>query len=917
MKERLLNGEQWSVKGYWPWVPLKVSSMEIGQELLGVTDWLPATVPGGVHADLLRAGLIEDPWFGLNSWKCEWVENRWWVYRAAFASPQTGSGRTELVFKGLDYEAQVYVDGKLLGEHVGMYHEAVFDITEAVRTQERVEVTVMFKHAPDEMAQIGRTSQTYTQKSRFNYKWDFSTRLVNIGIWDDVLLRMHEAWSLEDVSVTTDADAEAGTGVIAVSASALAAGVATGGASGNAGGGSEGERVPGRERNAGDERMPSAGSRALVLRVDVTDPSGNAVAMAETPLGADGGGGGGRGSLRIPIEQAKLWQPNGYGAQPLYTVRLTLLAGGAVMDERVVRTGVRSLSYALNEDSPAEALPYTFVVNGKRIYIRGVNMTPLDHLYGNVTPEQYEYYVLMMKRAGVNMVRIWGGGIIEKERFYDLCDRHGILVWQEFIQSSSGIDNEPSKRPEFLELIAQTAVSALKAKRNHVSLTVWSGGNELMSEPNVPSTYADENLAMLQALVAAHDPQRLFLPTSASGPVQYITPEQGVSHDVHGHWKYQGNPGHYELYSDVDNLFHSEFGVDGVSAVKSLRKFLPAAELRPVSMADSLVWRHHGEWWDTYDRDLELFGEGGLDDIGTFSRASQWIQAEGLRYVLEANRRRAFRNSGSIIWQLNEPYPNASSTSLVDYYGESKMAYYWTRRAFSPAFASAEYRRLNFRTGESFEARLFAGAHEAAEGLTLRSRLFAADGSLLHEQSDAVSVDGDHAAHAGDVSVLVTEAFGELFLLRLELCGADGAVLHANDYFFSTRERDIYAPALAMGAGVGLTMAALGDWKPADMGTETDVRDRKPTDMDAGERWLEAVTRSYRLANESGEIAMHVHAEETTNGWWLEADDLYFTLLPGESREVAVTCWRKRAGGFLAEDRAAGEMLPELAFRGF
>lgn len=872
MKERLLNGEQWSVKGYWPWVPLKVSSMEIGQELLGVTDWLPATVPGGVHADLLRAGLIEDPWLGLNSWKCEWVENRWWVYRAAFASPQTGSGRTELVFKGLDYEAQVYLDGKLLGEHVGMYHEAVFDITEAARTQERLEVTVMFKHAPDEMSQIGRTSQTFTQKSRFNYKWDFSTRLVNIGIWDDVLLRMHEAWSLDDVSVATDADAEAGTGVIAFSASAFAV-------------------------------SAEAEAEALVLRVDVTDPSGNAVAVGEAPIGEDGETGG-AGALRIPIEQAMLWQPNGYGAQPLYTVRLTLLADGAVMDERVVRTGVRSLSYALNEDSPAEALPYTFVVNGKRIYIRGVNMTPLDHLYGNVTPEQYEYYVLLMKRAGVNMVRVWGGGIIEKELFYDLCDRYGILVWQEFIQSSSGIDNEPSKRPEFLELIEQTAVSALKTRRNHVSLTVWSGGNELMSEPNVPSTYADDNLAMLRALVAAHDPQRLFLPTSASGPVQYITLEQGVSHDVHGHWKYQGNPGHYELYSDVDNLFHSEFGVDGVSAVKSLRKFLPAAELRPVSMADSLVWRHHGEWWDTYDRDLELFGEGGLADIGTFSRASQWIQAEGLRYVLEANRRRAFRNSGSIIWQLNEPYPNASSTSLVDYYGESKMAYYWTRRAFSPAFASAEYRRLNFRTGESFEARLFAGAHEAAEGLTLRSRLFAADGSLLHEQSDAVSVDGDHAAHAGDVSVLVTEAFGALFLLRLELRGAEGAVLHVSDYFFSTRERDIYAPALTMGDGASLTAAALGDWAAADRG------------VGEGER-LEAVTRSYRLANESGEIALHVHAEETTNGWWLAADDLYFTLLPGESREIAVTCWRKRAGGFLAEDRAAGEMLPELAFRGF
>ncbi|MFD2328657.1 glycoside hydrolase family 2 TIM barrel-domain containing protein [Cohnella sp. GCM10020058] len=900
MKEWLLNGESWEVKGYWPWVPLKVSSMEIGQELLGVTDWMPAMVPGGVHADLLRAGLIEDPWYGLNSWKCEWVENRWWVYRASVACPKPGSGRTELVFKGLDYEVQVFVDGKLLGEHEGMYHEAVFDVTEAARAQERMEVTVMFKHAPDEMSQIGLTSRTHTQKSRFNYKWDFSTRLVNIGIWDDVLLRVHEAWTLDDVSVTTEAVPNAGTGEIFVSAAVrcfkirdAAAGDRERGAEGDAGGANEG------------------GAHALTLRIDVTDPDGVIVAHSESPIGTEGK----TGELRIPIAQARLWQPNGYGEQPLYGMRLTLLAGGDVMDTRELKTGIRSLSYAQNEESPAEALPYTFVVNGKRIYVRGVNMTPLDHLYGNVTPEQYEYYVLLMKRAGVNMVRVWGGGVIEKEYFYELCDRHGLLVWQEFVQSSSGIDNIPSKRPEFLELIALTAVSALKAKRNHVSLTVWSGGNELMSAPNVPSTYEDANLAMLKKLVEAHDPRRLFLPTSASGPVQYITPEKGVSHDVHGHWKYQGNPGHYELYADVDNLFHSEFGVDGVSAVKSLKKFLPASELRPVSMNDSLVWRHHGEWWDTYDRDIELFGPEVGSEIGLFSRASQWIQAEGLRFVLEANRRRQFKNSGSVIWQLNEPYPNASSTSLVDYYGESKMAYYWTRRAFSPYFASAEYKRLNFRTGETFEAKLFAGAHAATEGLTVRSRLLGMDGGLLHEQSDAVSVDGEHTAHAGDLHALVTEAFGTLFLLRLELLDPAGEVLHANDYFFSTLEREVYAPALVVGDEVRLKETALGDWAADEAAAVGETSTEKANDTSGR---LEAVKRRFKLANEGDHAALHVHVEETTNGWWMAADDLYFTLLPGESCEVTVTCWRKRAGGFLAGDvGAAADALPELVFRSF
>src|SRR5690606_3855820 len=143
----------------------------------------------------------------------------------------------------------------------------------------------------------------------------------------------------------------------------------------------------------------------------------------------------------------------------------------------------------------------------------------------------------------------------------------------------------------------------------------------------------DENLKMLGELVALHDPQRLFLPTSASGPVEHITRKKGVSHDVHGWWKYEGNPGHYELYGEADNLFHSEFGVDGANAVKSLRKFLSEPYLEPVSMKESLVWRHHGEWWDTYEREERMFG-GPPRDLHSFVASSQWMQAEGLRFIL-------------------------------------------------------------------------------------------------------------------------------------------------------------------------------------------------------------------------------------------------------------------------------------------
>ena len=201
-----LSGFSWEVKGFWPYVPIKEKSMEAGQTLAGVTNWLPARVPGGVHADLFCAGLIEDPYFGKNSLCCEWVENRWWVYRTRFPRILYGCDlkerRVRLCFLGLDYEAEVFLNDVSCGTHKGMYDSFEIDITDLL--QEDNKLVVVFKGVPQEMGQIGYTSRTSTQKSRFNYKWDFSTRLVNIGFWKDVVLSTVEDAAVYDLHIDTD-----------------------------------------------------------------------------------------------------------------------------------------------------------------------------------------------------------------------------------------------------------------------------------------------------------------------------------------------------------------------------------------------------------------------------------------------------------------------------------------------------------------------------------------------------------------------------------------------------------------------------------------------------------------------------------------------------------------------------------------
>ncbi|WP_139991318.1 glycoside hydrolase family 2 protein [Paenibacillus paridis] len=868
MHEIRLESLNWKVKGFWPWVPIKGTSMELGQELMGVTDWLPATVPGGVHYDLYRAGLITHPYTDLNSTHCEWVENRWWMYKTTIERPNDRGERVELVFKGLDYEAAIYANQVLLGEHKGMFHEAVYDMTELLKQNERVELSVLLRHAPDEMAQIGKTSETFTQKSRFNYKWDFSTRLVNIGIWDEVVLRVQQAHSLGEVYLHTDIEglnsgsAKEAVGIIGLKASVLERAAAEG----------EGEH--------------------LLVSVSCFDPEGRLVASQSASRLE-----GGQAEVELRIGEPELWYPNGYGSQPLYQVKVVLhTADGTEYDEKTYKTGLRKLSYAQNDESPDDALPYTVVINNKRIYIRGVNMTPLDHLYGNVTDEQYGWMVRLMRQGNMNMVRIWGGGVIEKTAFYELCDANGIMVWQEFIQSSSGVDNIPSKRPEFLALLEQTARAALADRRNHVSLTVWSGGNELMSAPNKPSNDSDENLAMLKELVRQLDPHRLFLPTSASGPVEYITDEKGLGHDVHGHWKYMNNPEHYRLYGENDNLFHSEFGVDGVSRVKSLRKFLSETHRTPVSMQDSMVWRHHGEWWDTLSRDEALFGT--MENLAIFSESSQWVQAEGLRFILEANRRRKFRNSGSIIWQLNEPWPNVSCTNLIDYFGETKMAYYWAKQAFAPVHVSLDYRKLNAVAGEAVQSDIYVHAHQAGLSVEVTAQVLDSTGAV-HHQAELIGVTAeDTALCVGQLKFSAPSTANGLLFIRLTYRSELGSG-QSHPYVFSASEGPLYQAALSLNQAK-LAVDLLQEWQPS-----------------AQEGMLE---NEASITNTGEEVALHVHLEEQTNGFWLESDDQYFTLFPGETRKVAIRCLEKAGGGFLKEDTAVGAssaVRPVLLLRSF
>lgn len=709
---------KWKVAAFWPYTPLLGDSVELGQHLKNVTPWINAAVPGSIYADLINAKMIDDPYFEQNSLKCEWVSNRWWAYKTTFEYEETiaDDEQVELVFEGIDYKAHIYVNNKNVAVHEGMFIPVILNITGQLKKDKKCSVRVLFENSPDEMSQIGYTSKTKILKSRFNYKWDFCTRLVNVGLYSKVYLRKIKKLVLRDYHFKAYKPLEQSNTSVEFNIEAIV---------------------------------------NCKAKINIELQNGSEIYTASSEL-LEISVGMNKVNIDVNIQNIKLWYPNGLGEQPLYDLKAFAETETEKIDVLTARVGFCQKEFVKNENSSEDSLNYTFVINGRKTYIKGVNLTPLDLMYGCVDYKRYDKLLKQLRDANVNLVRVWGGGVIETEAFYSLCDQYGIMVWQEFIQSSSGIENVPSKNENFLKELSAAAENAVKIKRNNVSLAVWSGGNELTDEAGIPSTFDDENIKMLKTIVEKYDNGRYMLPTSASGPLSFTNcDEPSRNHDVHGPWKFLGEEEHYQFYNNIDSLFNSEFGCDGVSSIETIKEIMSKENQYAANMNDNYDWRHHGEWWDTYFRDSEIFGE--ISDLTEFYKLSQFIQAEALRYAIEANRRRAFENSGSIIWQGNEPYPNVSCTSLIDYFLRPKLALFTVKNAFCAVQATLKYDSFILNKNSELTAEVFI-SNDFEEGTINVSCLLIDDkGQTVHNDEFNGSAGFGKAVFAGRIAFIPAE----------------------------------------------------------------------------------------------------------------------------------------------------------------
>ncbi len=680
--------------------------------------WLPAEVPGHVHLDLERAGIIPNPFERMNERGVQWVDERAWAYQATFEvdAADLAGARHVLRFEGLDTFATVLLSGHEVGRFENMFVPHEIDVTDTLQAgantlEVRFEAAhrigaerrEQYAHLGDSvMGSLGFTPRSPIRKAQYMWGWDWGPCLRGCGIWQPVsLVRIPEA-RLLDWSWRSSFDAD---GSCTVTVRAEAEGSADG------------------------------------VRVGL---AGQAVTG---PVGSD---------LVVRIAEPQRWWPAGSGDQHLYDLEVELVADGTVVDRIDHRVGLREVELVQEPDDAGSS--FGFRVNGVPLYAKGANWIPDDSFPARVTREQLRHQLAMAVECNMNMLRIWGGGLYESTDFYDTCDELGLLVWQDFPFACALYPEDD----EFVGAVEVEARAAVRRVRNHTSLALWCGNNENQwlrymgaygQVPMLGERLYDE---VLPAVVADEDPDTPYWPGSPWGTEE--DPSGDGTGDCH-YWNVWHGEGDWVHYRKCTARFVSEFGFAGPPDLLTLEECLDPADLG----VDTPGMRWHDKTGKGYDTYLGFIGlhypaPATLPDLVYYGQLNQ---ADAMRFGIEHFRRLRPHNMGTLVWQLNDCWP-VQSWAWIDHRFRPKAAWFAAKRFYAPLLLSL------WRDGDSLRAHLVNDSVEGRDG-TLVVRAVDHDGTVLWStKADAAVGPG------GSVEVLAVDLPADV------LAASHHAVVHAS-----------------------------------------------------------------------------------------------------------------------------------------
>ncbi|MBK8497952.1 MAG: hypothetical protein IPL52_03835 [Flavobacteriales bacterium] len=619
---------------------------------VGKEQWYSAEVPGVVQSDLMRHGLIPDIYKGSNIDSVQWIENEDWIYKRTIVATDTllKHEHLDLVFKGLDTFAEVYLNDSLLGKADNMFRTWEWPIKSLLRLGSN-ELKVIFRSPIKEGAKLRDAYgiqlphdndpsgvSPYIRKAAYQFGWDFCPRLVTSGIWQRVEL----------------------------------------------GGGAR----------RGSMRLSCTRSPRLELYLAIT-PIADWTGVERVHFMLDGktfhrmrlvpSGRWGMAAFSGEVKLPDLWWPLGEGDRPLHTFTVELISPkGEVVHRIEKRTGFRSMELVRSKDELGAS--FTFRINGRDIFMRGCNVVP-PSMVPCAGDSAWVTLVSTMQRAQMNMARIWAGGVYPPEAFFDACDTAGILVWQDF-----AVANLLPAEVEFLNGLWMEEASASNRIMHHPSLAVVCTDNELevaWRNWGWQERYGLHGQDSVRVARGYEETQRLLarpvegrnIPYTRTSPLSNWGSAAGLrSGDLH-YWGVWHGDSTFSSFKNNVGRFVSEYGFQSYPDSALLAKYIDPKELYLGSPAMKRLQRSYKTdrpIWEAMEREL---GEKPTT-LGGFIEGSQRAQALAYQMAIEAHMSAQPHCMGTLLWQLNDCWPGPS-WSIIDFEGKPKPAYHIVKRLYT------------------------------------------------------------------------------------------------------------------------------------------------------------------------------------------------------------------------------------------
>lgn len=641
-----------------------------------LNNWYKADVPGVVHTDLMANGIIEDPFYRLNERAVQWIDKEDWIYETEFTGHNKIVTREnqQIVFKGLDTYADVYLNDSLILKANNMFLEwktNVKGILKAGKNKLKVyfhspvkidmpkwEALPYQLKADNDQSENGgllnRKIGIFARKAGYHYGWDWGPRLVTSGIWRPVYLEAWDNIKIENVHIIQ-------------------------------------KEVSSERANltSAVEIISSRNIKNAIITIKA-DERLIATKCADLKKGLN------EFRLDYTIKEPQLWWSNGLGNPYLYKFTTAVSLENHISDSISCNIGIRSLKVIADKDKYGRSL--YFELNGKPVFMKGANYIPGDNFLPRITPEKYEKAILDAKNANMNMLRVWGGGIYEDDLFYDFCDKHGILVWQDFMFACALYPGDKA----FTESVKQEAIYNVKRLRNHPCLALWCGNNENIDAwfgwgwkkeyETMENGYADKLWNDLYNLYFRLLPQVVEEYGGGTGyrgssPIAYPDKKSdGIHGDSHFWGVWHGNMP-ISQYNKERSRFFSEYGFQAFPEFESVKMYAPLKEDHRIDSEVMMSHQRGGIAANNKIKEYMLKSYNKPKDFESFLYVGMLLQGDAIKTAMEAHRRDMPYCMGSLFWQHNDCWPVASWSSR-DYYGRWKAQHYFARKAYDMILVS-------------------------------------------------------------------------------------------------------------------------------------------------------------------------------------------------------------------------------------